>query len=90
MELEVLDRGEHGHCGTSIPQVGWLFIVFVCMPVCVHHAVYVEVRRQLTTVISFLPLCEFRILNSGCRLESKLLYSLIHFDGHILPLNSVS
>ena len=23
VELEVLDRGEHGHCGASIPQVGW-------------------------------------------------------------------
>ena len=45
MELEVLDRGEHGHRGASIPQVGWLFIVFVC----VHHAMSVEVRRQLNS-----------------------------------------
>ena len=47
MELEVSDRGEHELGGATIPQVGWLFVVFVCMHcVCVHHAVYVEVRRQ--------------------------------------------
>ena len=63
MELEVLDRGEHGHCGASIPQVGWLFIVFVC----VHHAMSVEVRRQCTVVTLLFPLCEFRILNSCCQ-----------------------
>ena len=67
VELEVLDRGEHGHRGARIPQVGWLFIIFVCMCVCVYHAVYVEVRRQLTVVTSFLPFCEFRTLNSHCQ-----------------------
>ena len=42
MEVEVLDRGDHGHRGASISQVDWLFIVFVC----VHHAMSVEVRRR--------------------------------------------
>ena len=67
MELEVLDRGEHGHCGASIPQVGWLFMVFARMHMYVHHAVYVEVRRQCTVVTLLFPLCEFRILNSPCQ-----------------------
>lgn len=74
MDLDVLDRGEHGQNGTSIPQVRWLFIVLVFMHVCVHCVIYVEVRRQCTVTTSFLLLCEFRILNSVVRLDSQLLY----------------
>ena len=37
VELEVSGRGEHGLGGASIPQVGWLCVVFVCMHVCVFN-----------------------------------------------------
>lgn len=65
VELEFLEKEEHGHCVTSILWVSWLFIVFACMHVCVHHTLYMEDRGQLTVVTLFLLLCEFRILNTS-------------------------
>lgn len=66
VELEVSGRGEHGLGGASIPQVGWLCVVFVCMHVCVCSTCCV-CGGQRTTVATSWKLCEFRILNSGCQ-----------------------
>ena len=64
VELEVSGRGEHGLGGASIPQVGWLCVVFVCMHMCVCSTCCV-CGGQRTTVATSWKLCEFRILNSA-------------------------
>lgn len=43
----------------------YLFCVGVDMWAHTYHSIHVEVREQLVTVHSPLPLCEFQDLNSG-------------------------